>query len=104
MPDTITPGSNGAPATSQAGTWMLYGAAGYTGTLIAQHACERGHRPALAGRTAPAALAAMPVPHPLEVEQPPGCRVLAVATPAGPPFPGHLVRTLQADRPGWRPA
>ena len=57
MPDTITPGSNGARATSQAGTWMLYGAAGYTGTLIAQHACQRGHRPVLAGRTAPAVAA-----------------------------------------------
>jgi short subunit dehydrogenase-like uncharacterized protein len=33
-------------------TWMLYGAAGYTGALIAQHARERGHRPLLAGRTA----------------------------------------------------
>jgi short subunit dehydrogenase-like uncharacterized protein len=31
---------------------MLYGAAGYTGTLIAQHAHERGHRPLLAGRSA----------------------------------------------------
>jgi short subunit dehydrogenase-like uncharacterized protein len=31
-------------------TWMLYGAVGYTGTLIAQHAHERGHRPVLAGR------------------------------------------------------
>jgi short subunit dehydrogenase-like uncharacterized protein len=35
-------------------SWMLYGAAGHTGALIAQHACERGHRPVLAGRTAPA--------------------------------------------------
>jgi short subunit dehydrogenase-like uncharacterized protein len=33
---------------------MLYGAAGYTGALIAQHAHERGHRPLLAGRSAPA--------------------------------------------------
>ena len=33
-------------------SWMLYGAAGYTGTLIAQHAHERGHRPLLAGRSA----------------------------------------------------
>jgi short subunit dehydrogenase-like uncharacterized protein len=57
MPDTITPDSNAERATSQAGTWMLYGAAGYTGALIAQHACERGHRPVLAGRTAPAVAA-----------------------------------------------
>jgi short subunit dehydrogenase-like uncharacterized protein len=34
-------------------SWMLYGAAGYTGTLIARHARERGHRPVLAGRSAP---------------------------------------------------
>jgi short subunit dehydrogenase-like uncharacterized protein len=33
---------------------MLYGAAGYTGTLIAQHARQRGHQPVLAGRSAPA--------------------------------------------------
>jgi short subunit dehydrogenase-like uncharacterized protein len=33
-------------------SWMLYGASGYTGTLIAQHARERGHRPLLAGRSA----------------------------------------------------
>jgi short subunit dehydrogenase-like uncharacterized protein len=31
-------------------TWMLYGATGYTGALIAQHALARGHRPILAGR------------------------------------------------------
>jgi short subunit dehydrogenase-like uncharacterized protein len=34
-------------------TWMLYGAVGYTGTLIAQHALDRGHQPILAGRNAP---------------------------------------------------
>ena len=39
---------------SGAQSWMLYGAAGHTGALIAQHAHERGHRPVLAGRTAPA--------------------------------------------------
>lgn len=33
---------------------MLYGAAGFTGALIAAHAHERGHRPVLAGRSAPA--------------------------------------------------
>lgn len=32
-------------------TWMLYGASGHTGNLIAQHACEVGHRPLLAGRS-----------------------------------------------------
>lgn len=31
--------------------WMLYGATGYTGNLIAEEAVRRGHRPVLAGRT-----------------------------------------------------
>jgi len=39
---------------SGARSWMLYGAAGHTGALIARHAHERGHRPLLAGRNAPA--------------------------------------------------
>jgi len=39
---------------SSAPSWMLYGAAGYTGTLITEHARERGHQPLLAGRNAPA--------------------------------------------------
>lgn len=33
-------------------TWMLYGANGYTGELIARLAAQRGERPVLAGRTA----------------------------------------------------
>jgi short subunit dehydrogenase-like uncharacterized protein len=36
---------------------MLYGAAGYTGTLIAEHARQRGHQPLLAGRSAAAVTA-----------------------------------------------
>jgi short subunit dehydrogenase-like uncharacterized protein len=32
--------------------WMIYGATGYTGGLIAAHAVECGHRPVLAGRGA----------------------------------------------------
>lgn len=32
--------------------WMLYGATGVTGTLIAEEAVRRGHRPILAGRNA----------------------------------------------------
>jgi short subunit dehydrogenase-like uncharacterized protein len=32
--------------------WMIYGANGYTGDLIAREAVRRGHRPILAGRTA----------------------------------------------------
>jgi short subunit dehydrogenase-like uncharacterized protein len=35
-------------------SWMLYGAAGHTGALIAKRAHERGHRPLLAGRSGPA--------------------------------------------------
>jgi short subunit dehydrogenase-like uncharacterized protein len=42
---------NGAPS------WILYGAAGHTGALIARHAHQRGHRPLLAGRSAPATAA-----------------------------------------------
>jgi short subunit dehydrogenase-like uncharacterized protein len=57
MPDNISPDSNGARAMSQAGSWMLYGAAGHTGALIAQHAYQRGHRPVLAGRSGPAVAA-----------------------------------------------
>jgi short subunit dehydrogenase-like uncharacterized protein len=34
--------------------WMIYGANGYTGALIAREAVRRGHRPVLAGRSAPA--------------------------------------------------
>lgn len=32
--------------------WLLYGAYGFTGRLIAREAVERGHRPVLAGRDA----------------------------------------------------
>jgi short subunit dehydrogenase-like uncharacterized protein len=56
-------------------SWMLYGAAGHTGALIAQHAHERGHRPRLAGRSAPAITALaerLDLPH----------RVLALDDPA----------------------
>ncbi len=31
--------------------WLLYGATGYTGVLIAEEAVRRGHRPVLAGRS-----------------------------------------------------
>src|ERR1039457_3232348 len=53
MREDATFGSEGTPARSGARSWMLYGAAGHTGALIAQHARERGHRPLLAGRSAP---------------------------------------------------
>lgn len=32
-------------------TWLLYGAYGFTGELLAEEALRRGHRPTLAGRT-----------------------------------------------------
>jgi len=32
--------------------WMIYGAYGYTGELVAREALQRGHRPLLAGRSA----------------------------------------------------
>jgi short subunit dehydrogenase-like uncharacterized protein len=35
-----------------ASNWMIYGAYGYTGTLLAEEAVRRGHRPILAGRSA----------------------------------------------------
>jgi short subunit dehydrogenase-like uncharacterized protein len=33
------------------GRWLIYGSSGYTGTLVAEHAVSRGHRPVLAGRS-----------------------------------------------------
>lgn len=33
-------------------TWMIYGATGYTGRLVAEEAVRRGHQPLLAGRSA----------------------------------------------------
>ena len=56
-------------------SWMLYGAAGHTGALIARHAHQHGHRPLLAGRSAPATAALageLDLPH----------RVLALDDPA----------------------
>lgn len=35
-------------------TYLIYGAYGYTGTLVAERAVERGHEPILAGRDEPA--------------------------------------------------
>ncbi|MBB5156133.1 saccharopine dehydrogenase family protein [Saccharopolyspora phatthalungensis] len=42
-------------------TWMIYGASGYTGRLVADLALDRGERPVLAGRD-PAKLAAFAMP------------------------------------------
>ena len=36
---------------SASGQWMIYGANGYTGELIAREAVKRGHKPLLAGRS-----------------------------------------------------
>jgi short subunit dehydrogenase-like uncharacterized protein len=33
-------------------TWMIYGANGYTGELVAREAVHRGLKPVLAGRSA----------------------------------------------------
>ena len=42
-----------SPTISQRHTpWLLYGATGYTGRLIAEEAVRRGHKPVLAGRSA----------------------------------------------------
>ena len=60
---------------SRSHTWMLYGAVGYTGSLIAQRAHERGHRPLLAARNRSAVTAMaerLDMPH----------RVLALDDPA----------------------
>jgi short subunit dehydrogenase-like uncharacterized protein len=38
-------------APSSSPRWLLYGASGYTGQLIAEEAVRRGHRPVLAGRS-----------------------------------------------------
>lgn len=60
---------------SRSQTWMLYGAVGYTGSLIAQCAHERGHRPLLAARNRSAVTALaerLDMPH----------RVLALDDPA----------------------
>lgn len=46
--NTTSP-TSGASGT---GRWLLYGANGYTGTLIAEEAVRRGFTPVLAGRTA----------------------------------------------------
>ena len=48
-------------------TWMIYGATGTTGMLIAEEAIRRGHQPILAGRSAKGTrLARKPSRPPLE--------------------------------------
>ncbi|REG31094.1 short subunit dehydrogenase-like uncharacterized protein [Archangium gephyra] len=39
------------PSTNPTPRWLLYGATGYTGVLIAEEAVRRGHKPVLAGRS-----------------------------------------------------
>ena len=43
--------TDSAVRTGQQTDWMIYGAYGYTGELVAQEAIRRGHRPVLAGRS-----------------------------------------------------
>ncbi len=49
--------SDGGRAGKGARPWMLYGATGHTGAMIARHALDRGHHPVLAGRSGPAVAA-----------------------------------------------
>ena len=68
--------------------WMIYGANGYTGELIAREAAARGLRPILAGRTAPAVTALateLGLPHRVfSVEAPDLADVGLVLNCAGP--------------------
>jgi short subunit dehydrogenase-like uncharacterized protein len=61
---------------SEKRSWILYGAGGHTGALIAKNARERGHQPVLAGRS-PTAVSALAQSLDLE------CRVLSLDDPAG---------------------
>ena len=42
--------TSGAGGTEGSGEWLIYGATGYTGELVAREAVRRGRRPVLAGR------------------------------------------------------
>jgi short subunit dehydrogenase-like uncharacterized protein len=57
MPEQVTFHTDEASGAGQPARWMLYGAAGYTGALIAETARQRGHQPLLAGRSGPAVTA-----------------------------------------------
>jgi short subunit dehydrogenase-like uncharacterized protein len=50
--EPVSGGDRGAPGApgNEAGAWLIYGATGYTGALIAHEAVRRGQRPILAGR------------------------------------------------------
>src|SRR5579862_2266308 len=50
MPENINLNGQREDPKTRPRSWMLYGAAGHTGALIARHAAKRGHRPLLAGR------------------------------------------------------
>ncbi len=56
------PVSDRGAASAAAGGWLIYGATGYTGRLIAAEAVRRGQRPVLGGRNE-AALAALAAEH-----------------------------------------
>ncbi|HEX2251926.1 MAG TPA: saccharopine dehydrogenase NADP-binding domain-containing protein [Thermoanaerobaculia bacterium] len=51
-PTTEAGGDASTDAASPPGPWLLYGANGYTGELVAREAVRRGLRPLLAGRSA----------------------------------------------------
>jgi short subunit dehydrogenase-like uncharacterized protein len=57
MPSNVAFDNQSGSTKNGASRWMIYGAAGHTGALIAQQALERGHRPVLTGRSAPAVAA-----------------------------------------------
>jgi short subunit dehydrogenase-like uncharacterized protein len=54
MHDHVEPAPHRDTDADNGHRWMLYGATGHTGGLIARHAIDRGHRPVLAGRNAAA--------------------------------------------------
>ena len=50
--DQLQPRGRRLYTTHMASDWVIYGATGYTGTLLAEEAVRRGHRPLLCGRSA----------------------------------------------------
>ena len=76
------------------GEWLLYGATGYTGELVAREAVRRGRRPVLAGRD-PAAVARLA--RELDLTS----RVFALDEPAAVER-GLAGRILAASRPELR--
>src|SRR5450432_2060707 len=97
---------------NEARSWMLYGAAGFTGALIARHAHERGHRALLSGRSAPAVTALaneLDLPHrALTLDDPDALRraltdvevvLNALATSATQSAAQNTLRSRRSSRP-----